>query len=70
MRRSKDLTEDEKNIIIKEIAKGKTTRATAEKISSHFVTVKRFLQNLSKRISRSDRGVLKSVSKRYIKDCV
>ena len=63
MGRSKDLTEGGKSIIIKEIAKGKTPKAIAEKISHHVVTVKRFLQNPSKRKSRMDRGVLKSVSK-------
>ena len=63
MGRSKDLT-GEKSIIIKEIAKGKTPKAIAEKISRHVVTVKRFLQNPSKRKSQTDCGVLKSVSKR------
>jgi IS30 family transposase len=64
MGRSKDLTEGEKSIVIKEMAKGKTPKAIAEQINRHVVTVKRFLQNPSKRKSRKDRGVLKSVSKR------
>ncbi|CAB4004306.1 Hypothetical predicted protein [Paramuricea clavata] len=64
MGRGKDLTEGEKNIIIKEIAKGKTTKSIAESINHHVVTVKIFLQNPSEREPRSDRGVLKSVTKR------
>jgi transposase len=64
MGRSKDLTEGEKSIVIKEMAKGKTPKAIAEQINRHVVTVKIFLQNPSKRKSRKDRGVLKSVSKR------
>ena len=59
----KDLTEAEKSIIIKEIAKGKTTESIAERINRHVVTVTRFLQNPAKRKPRSDRGVRKSVSK-------
>jgi IS30 family transposase len=63
MGRRKDLTETEKPTIIKEIAKGKTTKSIAERINRHMVTVTRFLQNPSKR-KPSDRGVRKSVSKR------
>ena len=62
----KDLNKGEKNIIIKEIAKGTTTEAIAEKINRHVVTVKRFLKNPSKRKPRSDHGVLKLVTKRYM----
>ncbi|CAB3977339.1 Transposable element Tc3 transposase [Paramuricea clavata] len=57
-------TEAEKATIIKEIAKGKTTKSIAERINRHAVTVTRFLQNPSKRKPPSDRGVRKSVSKR------
>ncbi|CAB3998649.1 Transposable element Tc3 transposase [Paramuricea clavata] len=60
----KDFTEAEKATIIKEIAKGKTTKSIAERINRHVVTVTRFLQNLSKRKPPSDRGIRKSVSKR------
>ena len=63
MRRRKDFTEAKKATIIKEIAKGKTTKSIAERINRHVVTVTRFLQNLSKRKPLSDRGVRKSVSK-------
>ena len=35
MGRRKDLTENEKSIITKEIAKGKTPKAIAEKIGRH-----------------------------------
>jgi transposase len=64
MGRRKDLTEAEKATIIKESAKGKTTKSIAERINRHVVTVTRFLQNPSKRKPPSDRGVRKSVSKR------
>jgi hypothetical protein len=59
MGRRKDLTEAEKATIIKEIAKGKTTKSIAERINRHVVTVTRFLQNPSKRKPPSDRGVRK-----------
>ena len=49
MGRRKDLTEDKKSITIKEIAKGKTPKAIAEKISCHVVSIKRFVQNPCKR---------------------
>jgi DNA-binding NarL/FixJ family response regulator len=39
MWRRKDLTEAEKATIIKEIAKGKTTKSIAERINRHVVTV-------------------------------
>jgi transposase len=64
MGRRKDLPDAEKATIIKEIAKGKTTKSIAERINRHVVTVTRFLQNPSKRKPRSDRGIKKSVSKR------
>jgi transposase-like protein len=38
MGRRKDLTEAEKATIIKEIAKGKTTKSIAERINRHVVT--------------------------------
>ena len=55
--RRKDLTEAKKATIIKEIAKGKTTKSIAERINRHVVTVTRFLKNPSKRKPPSDRGV-------------
>jgi DNA-binding NarL/FixJ family response regulator len=39
MGRRNDLTEAEKATIIKEIAKGKTTKSIAERINRHVVTV-------------------------------
>jgi IS30 family transposase len=45
MGRRKYLTEAEKATIIKEIAKGKTTKSIAERINRHAVTMTRFLQN-------------------------
>ena len=59
MGRGKDLTEEEKSIIIKEIATGNIPGAIAKEISRHVATVKRL-----KRKPRRDCGVLKSVTKR------
>ena len=64
MGRGKDLTEEEKSIIIEEIATGNIPDAIAKEISRHVATVERFLQSLSKRKPRRDCGVLKSVTKR------
>ena len=64
MGRGKDLTEEEKSIIIKEIATGNIPGAIAKEIACHVATVKMFLQSPSKRKPRRDRGVLKSVTKR------
>ena len=66
MGRGKNLTESEKALIIKEIAKDKTNKSIDERIIRHVVTVERFLKNPSRRKPRCDRGGLKSVSKRYM----
>lgn len=64
MGRCKDLSEAEKATIVKECAKGTSFKDIATKINRHVVTVRRYLENPSKRKSRSDRGILKSVTKR------
>ncbi len=56
MGRGKNLTESEKALIIKEIAKDKTNKSIDGRI---IVTVTRFLKNPSRRKPRSDRGDLK-----------
>lgn len=67
MGRSKDLTDPEKEIIIKELAKSTTIADIAKRINRHVVTVKRFLTDpLRKRKTRADRGCMKSVSKRNL----
>ena len=63
MERRKDLTEAEKAINIKAIAKDKTTKSITERINRHVFTLTRFLQNPSKRKTRSEISVVKSVSK-------
>ena len=55
MGRGKNLTESEKALIIKEIAKDKTNKSIDERIIRHVVTVERFLKNPSRRKPRSDR---------------
>ena len=60
----KDLTEEEKRTIIKEISTGNTPGAIAKEIGRYVATVKRFVRSPSKRKPPCDRGVLKSVTKR------
>ena len=62
--RGKDLTEEEKSTINKEIATGNAPDAIAKEIGHHVGTVKWFVQSPSKRKPRCHRGVLKSVTKR------
>ncbi len=66
MGRGKNITEDGKALIIKEIAKGKTNKSIDERIIRHVVTVTRFLKHPSRRKPPFGRGDLKSVSKRYM----
>ncbi len=66
MGRVKNLTEGEKALVIKAVAKGQTNKSINERIIRHVVTATRFLKNPSRRAPRSDRGDLKSVSKRYM----
>ena len=56
-----DLTEAEKCIIVKEIAKGTPPKLIATFIVSYVETVKRYLSNPTQRKTRSDAGVLKRV---------
>ena len=63
--RGKDLNDGEKRQIIKELGKSTPLENIAKKINCHLVTVKRFLHDpMKKRKTRSDRGILKSVTKR------
>jgi DNA-binding NarL/FixJ family response regulator len=48
MGRRKDFTEAEKATIMKEIAKGKTTKSIAERINRHVVTVTNFFKILQR----------------------
>ena len=70
MGRGKNLTESEIALIIKEIAKDKTSKSIDERIIRHVVTVTRFLKNPSRGKPRSDDGDLKSVSKRYMHESI
>ena len=60
----KGLNDEEKREIIKELAKSTPLENIAKKINRHFVTVKRFVHDPTKRKTRSGRGILKSVTKR------
>ena len=65
MGRRKDLTDDEKRIIIKELANVTTPEVIANRINRHVVTVNKFLNDpLKTRKIRADCGSRKSVSKR------
>ena len=65
MGRDKDLNDEEKREIIKELAKSTPLENIAKKINRHLVTVKRFVHDpMKKRKTRSDRGILKSMTKR------
>ena len=61
----KDLTDDEKRIIIKELANATTPEVIANRINRHVVTVNKFLNDpVKKRKIHADCGSRKSVSKR------
>ena len=60
--RRKDLTDDEKRIIIKELANATTPEVIANRINRHVVTVNKFL--FRKRKIRADSVSRKSFSKR------
>ena len=65
MGRRKDLTDDEKRIIIKELANATTPEVIANRINRHVVTVNKFLSDpFRKRKIRADCGSRKSVSER------
>ena len=65
MRRRTHLTDDEKRIIVKELANATTPEMIASKINRHVVTVITFVNDpLKKRKIRADCGSRKSVSKR------
>ena len=64
MGRGKEFNDEEKREIIKELAKSTPLENIAKKINRHLVTVKRFVHDpMKKRKTRSDRGILKSVTK-------
>ncbi len=68
MGRGKDLNDQEKRQIVKELAKSTSLEDIAKKINRHLVTIKRFVSDpMQKRKTRSDSGVLKSVSKRDLR---
>ena len=65
MGRRTDLTDDEKRILVKELANATTPEMIASKINRHVVTVNKFVNDpLKKRKIRADCGSRKSVSKR------
>lgn len=64
MGRGKALTVNEKEVIIKESAKGTSLADIAQIIGRHIDTVKRFLKDPSPRKKRSDAGLSKTVNDR------
>ena len=65
MGRRTDLTDDEKRIMVKELANATTPEMISSKINRHVVTVNKFVNDpLKKRRIRVDCGSRKSVSKR------
>ena len=64
MGKAKDLTESEKCIIVKDMAKGVPPKVIATFIGRHVDTVKRYLSNPSPRKTRADAGILKRVTDR------
>ena len=67
MGRAKDLTDEEKQIIIKETAKKTSCASIAMILGRHVRTIQRFLKNPSTRKARSDKGELKVVNTRDIR---
>ena len=59
MGKANDLTEAERCIIVKEMAKGIPPKVIATSIGRHVDTMKRYLSNPSARKTRADAGVLK-----------
>lgn len=70
MGRGKALTSKEKEIIIKESAKGISPDVIAAKIRRHIDTVKRFLKDPSPRKKRSDAGRSRTVTTRDMRNVV
>uniref|UniRef100_A0A0L8HV96 Tc3 transposase DNA binding domain-containing protein n=1 Tax=Octopus bimaculoides TaxID=37653 RepID=A0A0L8HV96_OCTBM len=62
MGHGKDLTEYERNQIIKEIGDGKSADEVAKKLGHHVKTIHRYLQNPKYQNERSDKGKSRKVS--------
>ena len=63
--------DEEKREIIKKLVKSTPLENIAKKINRHLVTVKRFVYDpMKKRKTRSDRGILKSVTKRDLDNLI
>ena len=67
MGRGKDLSEQEKNLIIKSTAKKKPQAEIAAQIGRHVKTIKRFLENPKIRKERKDKGKLRKLSERDVR---
>lgn len=67
MGRAKDLTDEEKQTIIKENAKKTSCACIARILGRHVKTINRFLRDPSARKARSDKGKLKAVNTRDIR---
>lgn len=67
MGRANDLTDEEKQTIIKETANNTSCASIARILGRHVRTIQRFLRNPSTRKVRSDKGKLKAVKARDIR---
>lgn len=68
MGRAKALTEEEKQTIIIEIAKKTPCASIASMLGRHVKTIQRFLKDPSNRKTRSDKGKIKTVNMRDIRN--
>ena len=66
MGRGKDVSEQERNFIIKEIAKMKPKAEIAAQIERHVKTINRFLENPKIRKEHNDKGKLRKISARDV----
>ena len=64
MTRGKTLAAVEKNIIVKDTAKGITQEGVAKTLVRHVRTLQRYLDNLAPRKTESDEGVSTTVTAR------
>ena len=63
----KDLSKQEREVIIKETAKGKPQAEITAQIERYVKTIKRFLESPKTRHQRNDKGKLRKISERDIR---
>ena len=68
MGRKNDLTKHEKALVLKLLAEKKSVNDIAKRLSRHRVTVYRYIKNPKGRATRCDKGTLKCVTKRDMRN--